>query len=151
VARTVSIYAPSSTRSVNAALRALGWTQDDLEFVRGNGYSYVTGTDAQLLLEERVGESIYAGGPMSGYTTAWWVDRVLELFAQAAHQHREHARWLAALPVMPDPGPERSRQDGGVFVVRVEGGMPPRFDPAPALTRLEEAQRAWSAWKARAA
>jgi len=151
VARTVSIYAPSSTRSVNAALRALGWTQDDLEFVRGTGYSYVTGTDAQLLLEERVGESIYAGGPMSGYTTAWWVDRVLELFAQAAHQHREHARWLAALPSQAaEPEPSRPVY-GPTFTLRVEGGMPPRFDPAPVLHRLEEAQRAWSAWKARAA
>ena len=151
MARTVSIYAPSSTRSVNAALRALGWTRDDLEFVRGNGYSYVVGADVRLLDGTGVSESIYDGGPMPGYTVAYWVDRVLEVLEEAARLRAVEKAWLAALPVMPDPGPERSRQDGGVFVVRAEGPRPARFDPAPVLHRLEEAQRAWSAWKARAA
>ena len=70
MARIVNIDAPSTTRAVNAALRTLGWTQDQLEFVRGNGYSYVIGDDAQFLAEERIGESMYDGGPMGSYTVA---------------------------------------------------------------------------------
>ena len=147
MARIVNIDAPSTTRAVNAALRTLGWTQDQLEFVRGNGYSYVVGDDAQFLAEERVGESMYDGGPMGSYTVAYWVDRVLELFALAAHQHREHARWLAALPVLAEePDPSRPVY-GPTFTLRVEGPRRPRFDPVPVLHRLEEAQHTWRAWK----
>jgi hypothetical protein len=74
-----NLDATATVGKVNAALRSLGFTTDELEFVRGHGYCYVTGSVANMLEGDT---GLYgAGAYVSHCTVRSWVEEVLHTCA----------------------------------------------------------------------
>jgi hypothetical protein len=82
----VNLDSAATVGKVNAALRALGFTTDELEFVRGQGYCYIDGSVAAELEDET---GLYGlGAYVSRCTVRAWVE-------EALHACKQGLRWSA--------------------------------------------------------
>lgn len=69
----------ATVAKVNAALRALGFATDELEFVRGQGYCYIAGSVAAQLEDET---GLYGlGACVSHCTVQAWVEAAVRACA----------------------------------------------------------------------
>lgn len=66
----------ATVAKVNAALRALGFTLQELEFVRGHGYCYIVGSVADELYGER---SMYDAASVGHCSVRSWLRASMRL------------------------------------------------------------------------
>ena len=71
---------PATLKTVNGVLRSLGFTEQEVEFVRGEGYCYIVGT----VLHGVEGGFYGSGSSVRRRTTREWVTDALLKLALAA-------------------------------------------------------------------
>lgn len=79
----INLDKPATLATVNGVLRTLGFTEDELEFVRGEGYCYLAGDIPRAFVTIESG--FYGDGSFVNRRTvrAWVKDALFKLALQA--------------------------------------------------------------------